>query len=30
VLSIMQLHGGEVRVQSDDSGTLFELGFQHK
>ena len=25
--SIMQLHGGEVRVQSDDSGTLFELGF---
>ena len=28
--SIMQLHGGEVRVQSDDSGTLFELGFHHK
>lgn len=29
VWSIMQLHGGEVRVQSDDSGTLFELGFRH-
>jgi len=30
VVSIMQLHGGEVRVQSDDSGTLFELGFKHR
>lgn len=30
VVSIMQLHGGEVRVQSDDSGTLFELGFTHR
>ena len=27
VKSIMQLHGGEVRVQSDADGTLFELGF---
>ena len=30
VWSIMQLHGGEVRVQSDDSGTLFELGFRRR
>ena len=29
VKSIMHLHGGEVRVQSDASGTLFELGFRH-
>ena len=27
VHSIMQLHGGQVRVVSDASGTLFELGF---
>ena len=27
VHSIMQLHGGQVRVVSDDSGTLFELRF---
>ena len=27
VQSIMQLHGGQVRVISNDSGTLFELGF---
>jgi len=27
VHSIMQLHGGQVRVVSDTSGTLFELGF---
>ena len=27
VHSIMQLHGGEVRVVSDARGTLFELGF---
>lgn len=27
VQSIMQLHGGRVRVSSDASGTVFELGF---
>ena len=27
VHSIMHLHGGQVRVVSNDSGTLFELGF---
>ena len=27
VQSIMQLHGGQVRVSSDASGTVFELGF---
>ncbi|VVP46489.1 heavy metal sensor histidine kinase [Pseudomonas fluorescens] len=27
VQSIMQLHGGQVRVSSDSSGTVFELGF---
>ena len=27
VRSIMHLHDGQVRVSSDDSGTLFELGF---
>lgn len=27
VHSIMNLHGGQVRVVSNDSGTLFELGF---
>ena len=27
VHSIMQLHGGQVRVTSDANGTLFELGF---
>ena len=27
VQSIMQLHGGHVRVSSDSSGTVFELGF---
>jgi heavy metal sensor kinase len=27
VQSIMQLHGGHVRVSSDASGTVFELGF---
>lgn len=27
VQSIMQLHGGEVRVSSDAGGTVFELGF---
>ncbi|WP_166218009.1 heavy metal sensor histidine kinase [Pseudomonas atagonensis] len=27
VRSIMQLHGGEVRVRSDALGTVFELGF---
>ncbi|KQB52894.1 histidine kinase [Pseudomonas endophytica] len=29
VWSIMQLHGGQVQVNSDSSGTLFELGFAH-
>ncbi|WP_256930313.1 heavy metal sensor histidine kinase [Pseudomonas sp. D1HM] len=29
VHSIMHLHGGQVRVVSNDSGTLFELGFAH-
>ena len=29
VHSIMQLHGGQVRINSDDSGTLFELGFAY-
>ena len=29
VQSIMQLHGGQVRVVSDESATLFELGFAH-
>jgi len=28
VQSIMQLHGGRVRVSSDASGTVFELGFE--
>ncbi|MHA3735988.1 heavy metal sensor histidine kinase [Pseudomonas sp. Eth.TT006] len=28
VQSIMQLHGGRVRVSSDVSGTVFELGFE--
>lgn len=27
VQSIMQLHGGQVRVSSDATGTVFELGF---
>lgn len=27
VQSIMQLHGGQVRVSSDAAGTVFELGF---
>lgn len=27
VRSIMQLHGGQVRVSSDTEGTVFELGF---
>ncbi|MCF4995436.1 heavy metal sensor histidine kinase [Pseudomonas syringae] len=27
VQSIMQLHGGQVRVRSDAGGTVFELGF---
>ncbi|KAE9646566.1 HAMP domain-containing protein [Pseudomonas sp. PB103] len=27
VQSIMQLHGGQVRVSSDADGTIFELGF---
>ncbi|WP_435034294.1 heavy metal sensor histidine kinase [Pseudomonas neuropathica] len=27
VQSIMQLHGGQVRVNSDAAGTVFELGF---
>ena len=27
VHSIMQLHGGQIRVTSDRNGTLFELGF---
>ena len=27
VHSIMQLHGGQIRVTSDSNGTLFELGF---
>jgi two-component system heavy metal sensor histidine kinase CusS len=27
VQSIMQLHGGRVRVSSDATGTVFELGF---
>ncbi|MFJ2288874.1 heavy metal sensor histidine kinase [Pseudomonas iridis] len=27
VQSIMQLHGGQVRVNSDATGTVFELGF---
>ena len=28
VQSIMQLHGGRVRVSSDAAGTVFELGFE--
>ncbi len=28
VQSIMQLHGGRVRVSSDASRTVFELGFE--
>jgi two-component system heavy metal sensor histidine kinase CusS len=28
VQSIMQLHGGQVRVSSDVTGTVFELGFE--
>jgi two-component system heavy metal sensor histidine kinase CusS len=28
VQSIMQLHGGQVRVSSDASGTVLELGFE--
>ena len=28
VQSIMQLHGGRVRVSSDATGTVFELGFE--
>lgn len=28
VRSIMLLHGGQVRVSSDEGGTLFELGFK--
>lgn len=28
VQSIMQLHGGQVRVSSDVAGTVFELGFE--
>jgi signal transduction histidine kinase len=28
VQSIMQLHGGQVRVSSDADGTIFELGFE--